>query len=586
MMELPPAGERAHSPVMSLPTSTPTSGTAAVPASPDVPDERYDDLLAAVRARFDELAAKNASPLFTTDAAGLFDLFLASLPPERRQSYTCAACRRFVDGFGGVVVLTEDGHAVSPFWDPAAVPPFFEAAALALRDAVAGAKVTGVFLSEQRAWGLPENLDKKRVDERDQPVVWHHLSVVPPAQFVFKHPLQTAGQAMAEKRQDQETLLRGLAAFDVDLVRRAHTLLTNGQLHRSEKHIGVAKWLLDLHEARGSTRNERAREHLTWRAAATAPAGFCHVRSSMIGTLLEDLAAGLAFDAIKGRFDDKMHPLKYQRPTAAPSEGNVAQAEAIMKKLGTAGALERRFATLEEILPHALWAPKPARAGRDRAGREAPSSGGVFGHIETREQKNAAAPRDADMPAVTMTWEKFRRTVLPAAESIEFHAPPAKRQYYALVTAASPDAPPILQWDQDDRRNPFSWYTYPNGTEPDAWNLTAGAWHPVTAVVGLPFMWNGEEKFAHQGAGMLFVLKGARDMRYTKGAGFFPEQLRSEYHAVRKTLEAYASSAVIQGGEASSACGLCMRASGGTSDHLFRVTSKGTRVTYRIDRWD
>lgn len=569
---------------MSLPTSTPTSGNAAVPVSPDIPDERYDDLRAAVRARFDELAAKNASPLFTTDAAGLFDLFLASLPPERRQSYTCAACRRFVDGFGGVVLLTEDGHAVSPFWDPAAVPPFFGAAALALRDTVAGAKVTGVFLSEERAWGLPGNPDKKRVDEHGQPVTWHHLAVVPPPSLVFKHPLQTAGQRMAEKKQDQEMLLRGLAEFDVDVVRRAHTLLTNGQLHRSEKHIGVAKWLLGLHEALGSKRNERTREHLTWRAVASAPAGFCHVRSSMIGTLLEDLAAGLAFDALKRRFDDKMDPLKYQRPTAAPSEGNVAQAEAIVKKLGTAGALERRFATLEEVLPHAIWAPKPA--GRDAPGRDAPTSGGVFGHLKTREQVSAKAPTDADMPAVTMTWEKFRRTILPAAEYIEFFAPPAKRQYYALVTAASPDAPPILQWDQEDRRNPFSWYTYPNGTEPDAWNLTASAWHPVTAVVGLPFMWNGEEKFAHQGAGMLFVLKGARDVRYTKGAGFFPEQLRSEYHAVRKTLEAYAGSAVIKSGEAASACGLCLRTSGGPWDHQLRVTSKGTRVTYRIDRWD
>ena len=80
----------------------------------------------------------------------------------------------------------------------------------------------------------------------------------------------------------------------------------------------VTRRLLALHEARASKRGPAA-DNLTWLAVATAPAGFCHVRSSMIGTLLEDVAAGMPFDAIKQRFDAKMHPLQYQRPTAMPS---------------------------------------------------------------------------------------------------------------------------------------------------------------------------------------------------------------------------------------------------------------------------
>ncbi len=56
-----------------------------------------------------------------------------------------------------------------------------------------------------------------------------------------------------------------------------------------------------------------------------------------------------------------------------------------------------------------------------------------------------------------MTWEKFARTVLPDAETIELYVPAEAAPYVAMVTAANPQAPPILQWDRAERRNPVSW---------------------------------------------------------------------------------------------------------------------------------
>lgn len=53
----------------------------------------------------------------------------------------------------------------------------------------------------------------------------------------------------------------------------------------------------------------------------------------MIGTLLDDIASGMSFDSVSRRFAEKMHPLQYQRPQAAPSAGNIAQAEKIVEKL-------------------------------------------------------------------------------------------------------------------------------------------------------------------------------------------------------------------------------------------------------------
>src|SRR5262249_16422363 len=144
----------------------------------------------------------------------------------------------------------------------------------------------------------------------------------------------------------------------------------------------------------------RTRENLLWLAVATAPAGFCHVRSSVVGSLLEDIQDGKPFDAVKRAFDEKMSPLQYQRPTAPPSDGNIKQAEEPGAKPGSAGALRRRYARLEDL--QTIWRPF--------AEPEA-TPDGVFGHL--REKK-----RDAPLRATgsTMTWEKFARTVLPNAE--------------------------------------------------------------------------------------------------------------------------------------------------------------------------
>jgi hypothetical protein len=292
----------------------------------------------------------------------------------------------------------------------------------------------------------------------------------------------------------------------------------------------------------------------------------------MIGTLLEDIAAGLDFATIKARFDDKMNPLKYQRPVAAPSAGNIARAEAIIAELRAAGALERRFAKLSDIVP--LWLPKPAAAL---------VKAGVFGHL----LKDAKADAIVDMPEMTVTWEKFQRVALAGAESIEYLTPIGNQNFAALVTAKNSDAPPILQWDSTERRNPVSWYLYHGGSSSMAWNLPPSMWHTVTAVTLQPNLWHDAARFACQGGGVLFCIAKARDTRHSTGGGFFVESLRSDFHEIRSTLEAYVKAAPIEGQEEAEACGILLQKSGEHRwSHQFRVTSKGTRTIYIIDRWD
>jgi hypothetical protein len=534
----------------------------------DGEDVAYSALVAQVGGAF----GLDADPLFTTDAEQLWDAFLGGLPEGRRQHYTCRACRTFVERFGGLVTIDgQTGALASPLWNATdGASTFFVGAVTAMRFLVLRARVTGVFLSNERVWGTPHNASPKSPTG-----TWNHLFAIPHPHILHREtPVATYGQAMAEKVQDHHMLKRGLAEFPIELVRQAYTLLSTGALYRSERCIGIAKWLLDLHEAISPLKNTRHRDNLVWRAVATAPAGFCHIRTTMISTLLEDLAAGKAFADIKRAFDAKMNPLEYQRPQAAPSDGQLAAAEAVVAKLNAAGALARRFARLDEVLPYALWRPRPAA-------ETAPPGGGVFDHLRAKRSTPAAI----DVPAQVMTWEKFRRTVLSEAERIEYLVAMGRASFFAFVTAEDPNAPPILQWDTEEHRNPVNWYFYPNGSLPQEWALTWGQHVEVEAITAHPSAW-GTRELAHHGGGACFILRGARDVHARGGLALFPENLRSEYHGIRAAIEAFSRAGKLGNGEGATACGVAMTSNGTIGRHTFRVTSKGARVSYTLDRWD
>lgn len=100
-------------------------------------------------------------------------------------------------------------------------------------------------------------------------------------------------------------------------------------------------------------------------------------------------------------------------------------------------------------------------------------------------------------------------------------------------------------------------------------------------------MWDESAKFDHQGKDVFFVLAGARDLAYKSGAGFFVETLKSEYHEIRSSLEAFAREAVVAGAEDASACGIALGNGGINAPLILQVTMKsGSVVLYKIDRWD
>lgn len=382
-----------------------------------------------VKARFSTFADK---PLFTTDAETLFELFLLEIAPEARQHYNCRCCRNFVERFGGLVSISESGKTTSVMWDDKETPKFFAESVKALKKVVEKARVTGIFVSSDRVLG------------QQQSGGWSHMSVTLPTAKVYRNRLKTAGQEIAFQKEEYLTLVNGLIAYPVEAVNVAVALLeAENALYRSDAVLGRAKFLQELHTKRLNVKESRTRENITWLAVANAPTGFCHIKSSMIGTLLDDIVDGLPVESIQRRFAEKMNPMNYLRSTTAPSQGNIQQAEKIVEKLGITESLNRRYARFEEV-PHFIW------KGKEVAKKEV-KSGGVFSNI-TPKAKESTIDSSVELPSTVMTFDKFQRTVMPTADSIEIKVDNPNR-LMALVTASDADAPNILQWD-----NTFSWY--------------------------------------------------------------------------------------------------------------------------------
>lgn len=515
-------------------------------------DDVYSDLLDSVKRAF-AAATATGDKLFTTDAKGLYDLYLGALPFDT-QTHNCNACRRFIENFGGLVRIDEHGDTLPVLWsDIDDAPDFYRSSLLALYSRVKTARVTGVFLTKQKVWGLPVTGN------------WSHLAVVPPSNLVYREGALTDFQAVAAAKENFRTVAMALTEFTAPMLDEALRLLQADALVRSEKFIGPAKWLRALHDRPKG----RKGENMLWRAIADAPEGYCHPKASVIGPLLDDIATGLPFAEIKKRFDAKMHPLAYQRPQAAPTTGNIKAAEAIVAKLGIGPSLERRFARLEDL--QTTWTPK--------ASKEVSPGAGVFGHLQS---KGTYAVPPVTLPMSTMTWEKFSRTMLPHAEQLELRVP-GRGRFIALTTAVHADAPPILKWDYAEERNPVAWYVYPGGSVANQWGLTGGSWTKVEAAASLPTLW-GSRPSPFLGLGVVLVLQGAADTNLNAGNALFPECLKEELHAVRSTIEAYSRSAVLAGRAEATACGYDVRKDAADCD--LRTLINGAWTAYHIDRWD
>jgi hypothetical protein len=496
--------------------------------------------------------------LFMVETHGLFEVYLDCFEdPVERQLHNCNCCHHFISRFGGLVRLTEHGEQISALWDehrlPSDTPAPYRRVVQRMAEHVATRQVTVQFLWKDLVWGTPEAGG------------FSHFHVK-----VFKgsaSPALTAGQDMAIRREDRKHLAIALNDMKVEVVQKAVSMLEAGGLNNKEALLPMGRFLLDVHH---SVRNAHGpkKDRILWYHVGRAARGWCTPRGSAFGALVYDIAEGKSAAEVTRAHNERMDPIKYQRPQAAPSAGNVSQAEKLVKELGLSEALRRKPMALEEA--QLFWKPRE---------KERDATGGIFDHLKPKVTSTTDLLTSSP---VVMTWVKFQRDILPSMLSMRFRIP-YQGNFGALSTATDPTAPPIMKWDRLDRRNPASWHHYHPYSTAAAWGLVAMQWVNVLGLCKMPPEWNGEESFQYMTHGIIMaVLEGARDLK-PRGLGIFPNNLLNELHGVRATIEAFSNAGTPDPEPRQLAAGYLI---GGehSSSRVFEVTTSGGRALYDIDR--
>src|ERR1044071_8000104 len=310
--------------------------------------------------------------LFSVDTEGLWEVYLDSIEaPIERQLHNCRCCQHFIKKYGGLVWLDEQGNSYPAAWNHAyldpSLPQRYRVATMALRREGERRAVTDLFLWSEPSWGVKESGG------------FSHF-YTEPTKPKFEMTL-SADQAMAVRREDHKHL--GIAIkdsiFKPEHLDKALAMLQMGNLANPDALIPVAKFLRGVQDAVGRKGGEQ-RSRILWYHVARAARGWCTPRGGALGALLEDIAAGKSMQTIARNQDERRHPLKYQRPQAAPSVGNVQRAEKVIEQLGLAGSLRRKPMPLHEA--RCFWRPRQPKA---------PAAGGVFSHLQVKQ----GAPRAA-----------------------------------------------------------------------------------------------------------------------------------------------------------------------------------------------
>ncbi len=540
----------------------------------------YSGLLVAMRKNFTMLV-DGKQPVFKTalcknisvPGIGLYDKFLAMLPEDGRQHYNCNACRRFVNRYGGLVLIDDEDYTLIPaMWPKEGVDGFFHDAVQQMYVLVSAANVTDQFFATGRTLGTP--ITSTATGQ------YAHMSIPTlPTILVASSPWgEAAGDRISKARVNHDMLAKYVAKIQLDTINKAIFIMKAGKVYRPEAGLECLTWFAELKKTWKSLLKvgPQAKQNMLWYASANAPAGWCHLSTSLLGTMLDDIQDGLPADEVIRRYNEKAAPGTYMRPTAAPTTGQVAVAEKRVAELGVAESLERRWARFDEL--ETFWLPPKKHEDEKPAG-------GVFSDIKTKDTKEKKASDFVIKQPTQITWTKFQRDILPMVQEMWWVPGYGKCALFSAVTAVHPDAPPIIKWDTEEQRNPVSMYAMKDGAYANQWNLEPGIPARVRAICTDPSGWYGRTVDPDRES-VLFVLEGAKDVSGQSTSALFPTLLKPELHDIRAVIEAYSNQHALTGGEEADASGVSFGKHAHGTGGVFVVETTGGRMTYTFDRWD
>ena len=301
----------------------------------------------AVAKQFKEMG--KSQRLFRVAVSGdeLWETYLKSFPEgtnpiyRERTGHDCSCCKQFIRTVGNVVSI-KDNKIIS-IWD-VEIPdePAYQVVANALCNQVTASYVNDVFFHYENTAGTNKSFEQLV----DSVKTWDHFFVnIPISHFLDK-------KNIAPKRGEYSALhdvfKRSLLEISLDAVDTVLELIDQNSLYRGEEQkfavSSFRKMLTSIPVGNGYDL-----ESFIWSKITTEPVSVTKIRNTAIGTLLVDLSSGVELEKAVRSFEAIVAPMNYKRPTALVTKAMVESAKKKIEELGLLSALERRYATLNDI---------------------------------------------------------------------------------------------------------------------------------------------------------------------------------------------------------------------------------------------
>lgn len=382
-----------------------------------------------------QFESMTATGLFRVDVDKdlLWSAYLSSFPAgtnpvyRERSEHDCSACKGFVRTLGGVVTIR--GNQLVSIWD-CQTDDVYQPVVDALAALVKSRPVANIFLHPERQVGVAKNFEQATSGVK----TWEHFFVNLPATAVCKGveigPKQSAAKA------DHDVLLRSLIEIDLESIDTVLELIDQNSLYRGEENRHAVSEFRKLKHRFCTEPGDP--DLFAWAESRTALGSVARVRNTAIGTLLSALAAGEELDAAVRAFEAMVAPTNYKRPTALVTKAMIEKAKQTIEALGFTSALERRYATIDDItVKDVLFADRQTRRALN-----------VFDAMAEQAAEKQRYDKVEEVPI-----ETFLSKVLPKAEQLEvLFENRLTPHLVSLIAPADPTAKSMFKWP-----NNFSW---------------------------------------------------------------------------------------------------------------------------------
>ena len=417
----------------------------------------FNELKQKVRENFDKMAKDPHLFYVTVDRDKVWELYLSGFEDsEERQHHNCNACKSFLRQYAGIVAI-RDNKVVS-IWDDIEVLGF-EKSVQNLKRYIHSLPITDVFYNEFKKCGTDKNFDMVRQVE------WTHFYIELPDKFIVKRDIATK---RGEKRTNKETLKRALDEISIETVETVLDLIRQNSLYRGKEHENVLAAFLET-KLEYVTIPAELRDNYCWVTSMTHR-HITSIRNSVIGTLLVDLDETSDLDGAVTRYERKVAPANYKRPTALATPRMIEEAKKKLEELGLMNSLERRYATERDLSVEDIFFTDKSSSVTD-----------VFKEMSKGTLVNPKSFSKVEEVGI----EDFIAKILPTAKVVELLVEnPHLANLVSLVTSKEKNAKSLFKWG-----NNFSW-SYTGGITDSIKERVKAAGGDVSGVLRFSIQWN------------------------------------------------------------------------------------------------